>query len=171
LALSAGNDLEERDVAGIDRHVAVCPTCREAWQSLRRAQQALEQVSAAPVVEPTTLVCRPTGSVWPSVARHLRSIDAQAAAPDWRGWLPSLALAAACVAVVVVAIPESSFNPETARRRDLRVVAPELFVGETDPATLSRLPIERFRGGEGDFEAGRGDFPLLLPVRDEPRSF
>jgi hypothetical protein len=129
LALSAGNDLEERDLAGAHRHLAVCPTCREVWQGLRQSQQVLEQAVAVPVADPgAPAIHRPAGSVWPTVSRHLRSIDAQAAAPNWRGWLPTGALAAACMAVVVVALPDSPTASSIARRRDLPVSFTYIFV-------------------------------------------
>jgi hypothetical protein len=178
LALSAGNDVEERDLAGTERHLAVCPACREVWQGLRQSQQVLEQVVAAPVADLGAIASHgPAGSVWPppaiwpSVARHLRTIDARASAPNWRGWLPSAALAAACLAVVMVALPESPSASITARRRDLPVTFPKLFVGAFDPAYLSHLKITRFPDADGD-EGGAGDrFPQPLQVHEEPRSF
>ena len=108
LALRAGNDLEERESSFAERHVAVCPSCREAWTGLTAAQQALEQVRAAPV----EAAVRPA-SVWPAVARHIRSVDEQAA-PTWRGWIPAAALAAACLAVVMVVIPDTPLGSDTA---------------------------------------------------------
>ncbi len=172
LALSAGNDVEERDLAGVQRHLAVCPSCREVWQGLRQSQRALEQVVAAPVADPGSPTSPSTsGSVWPAVSRHLRTIDAQVAAPDWRGWLPSAALAAACLAVIMVALPEPVSGPSTARRRDLPPILWDLTVGVDDTNTLSKLPIERFRAKDGD-EGGFGDrFPQSLPIIQEPRSF
>jgi hypothetical protein len=179
LALSAGNDSEERDLAGAERHLAVCPACREAWQGLCQSQQVLEQVVAAPVADPRLVASeRPAGSVWPppsiwpAVSRHLRTIDAQATAPNWRGWLPSAALAAACVSVVMMAIPDSPSGPNTARRRDLPVTFPKLFVGGFDPGSLSHLPITRFPDADRDDAEGFGGrFPQPLPSREEPRSF
>jgi hypothetical protein len=172
LALSAGNDLEERDLAGAHRHLAVCPTCREVWQGLRQSQRVLEQAVSVPVADPgAPAIHRPVGSVWPTVSRHLRSIDAQAAAPNWRGWLPTGALAAACVAVVMVALPDSPSAPSIARRRDLPVTFPKLFVGGFDTGSLSHLPITHFPDAD-DEGVGIGDrFPQPLPVREEPRSF
>src|SRR5215471_3312020 len=114
LALSAGNDLDERDQALAQRHLAVCPKCREAWQGLQRSQDVLERVCAAPAVDQGKSPGWSQGSLWPTVARHLRSIDTQAAAPDWRGWLPAGALAAACLAVVIVSLPDPSSGNRTA---------------------------------------------------------
>ncbi|MGE5195228.1 MAG: hypothetical protein ACM3U2_22265 [Deltaproteobacteria bacterium] len=168
LALSAGNDVEERDLAGAQRHLAVCPQCREVWQALRQSQQVLEQVRAAPAEgkgSPTP--GWPAPSLWPTVARHVRAIDAQGAAPDWRGWLPAGALAAACVAVVMVALPDLSPGPATARRRDARrTVAPQFFIS-SDSETLNRQPVMIYR----DRETDQDRLPQLLRPRDEPRSF
>src|SRR5262245_55938761 len=105
LALAAGNDVEERDLAGAHRHLAACPHCREVWQGLKLSQQALEQTRTAPAeVSADPGSAWPSRSIWPAVARHARAIDEQAAVsngkgPNWRGWLPAGALAAACLAV------------------------------------------------------------------------
>ena len=93
MALSSGNDLVARDVPATERHLAVCPRCREVRERLKQSQQALERVSAP-------LEREKPGSLWPGVARHILVIDEQVVAPNWRSWLPAGALAAACLAVV-----------------------------------------------------------------------
>jgi len=98
LALSAGNDLDERELAQAHRHLAACPHCREVWQGLKQSQQIFERISSAPAER--------LPSVWPGVARHVRTIDAQPAHADWRGWLPAGALAAASLAIVVISLPQ-----------------------------------------------------------------
>src|SRR5579871_5587034 len=100
LALWAGNDLDERDAGGIERHLAVCPQCREIRQGLHQAQQVLE------AVRPTGAADRQLStSVWPGVSRHIRSFNEAAVSGSWREWLPTGALAAACVAMIAALVP------------------------------------------------------------------
>lgn len=100
LALWAGNDLEDRDAAGVERHLAVCPQCREVRQGLHRSQLALDAIR--PVAVPESQL---ESSVWPGVSRHIRSIEGPSVAPGWRVWLPTGALAAACVAMIAALVP------------------------------------------------------------------
>lgn len=100
LALWAGCDLDERDAAGVERHLAVCPQCRDVRVGLHQSLQALD--SARPEAAPESL---PSISVWPGVSRHIRSIDELSGASGWRDWLPSGVLAAACVAMISVLLP------------------------------------------------------------------
>ncbi|MBI3865972.1 MAG: zf-HC2 domain-containing protein [Planctomycetia bacterium] len=105
LALAADNDLNERDASGVERHLAVCPQCREVRKGLLQAQQAFDL--ARPSAEPGNL---PAASVWPGVSRHIRAIDAVPAAPGWYDWLPTGALAAACLALLAVLLPSLRFG-------------------------------------------------------------
>src|SRR5262245_33542408 len=98
LALLAGSDFEDVLPPQTQRHLAVCPHCRETWQGLRHSQRVLEQLSVARMEGEGPFVSEPDSdrsqsserrSLWPGVAQHLRAIDEQSTAPDWRGWLPS----------------------------------------------------------------------------------
>ena len=170
LALAAGNDLEERDLAGAQRHLAVCPQCREVWQGLRQTQQALERVRSSPMAEQGASAADwPAPSLWPTVARQVRAIDAQAAQANWRGWLPAGALAAACLAIVMVALPDFPPASNTARYRDPRVIVPQQFVIQSDPETLSKLPVIIY--SDPDRASSQDSGPQPLTPRDEPRSF
>jgi hypothetical protein len=141
LALSAGNDVEERDLTGARRHLAVCPACREVWQGLQLSQQALEQVRAAPV-DNSAGPAWPNRSIWPAVARDLRVIDERAAAPNWRGWLPSGALVAACLAVVIVSLPDASPIADNTRYRSPLVVLPQHVLNEVDAGGRRAFPLD-----------------------------
>ena len=156
LALSAGNDVEERDLAGARRHLAVCPGCREVWQGLQLSQQALEQVRAVPVEAPGA--AWPNRSLWPAVARDLRMIDDQAAAPNWRGWLPAGALAAACLAVVMVSLPDASPVANNTRYRSPLVVLPRHVLNEVDAGGRRAFPDDE-------------ETPEPLPRLEQYRSF
>jgi hypothetical protein len=178
LALSAGNDFEVLPSAETQRHLAVCPHCRETWQGLRRAQQVLERVSATRVAGESPAVSDQPGeatlpaSVWPGVARHLKVIDEQWAAPNWRGWLPTAALAAACVAVVVVTIPDSRFNGGIAENRRPLVVYPQPVLDGLNGPGFRYFPRPSFADSDRDQRAlDHDDAVQFLPADDEPRSF
>src|SRR5690348_433576 len=89
LALSAGIDFEERPSLETQRHLAICPHCREVWQRLRDSQRLLERLSVARFEGESPAVSDgPQGperaSVWNGMAQHLRLIDKQGTTPDWR---------------------------------------------------------------------------------------
>jgi hypothetical protein len=141
LALSAGNDVEERDLAGVQRHVAMCPRCREVWQGLKLSQQALEEVRGAPIDAPGS--AWPNRSIWPAVARQVQVIDEQAAAAsDWRGWLPAGALATACLAVVMVSLPDAAPVADNARYRSPLVVLPQHAAAEFNAGGRRAIRLE-----------------------------
>src|SRR5258708_18616727 len=126
LALSGGSDVEGPECPNAQRHLAGCPHCREVWKGLQQSQRVLERVSAEPVAGGIAPADGwPARSVWPGLARHLQAIDEQAVAPDWRGWLPSGALAAACLAVVMVALPEAPFSVNTTNIDSPTVIQPQ----------------------------------------------
>jgi hypothetical protein len=166
LALSAGSDAEGPECPNAQRHLAVCPHCREVWKGLQQAQRVLERVSAEPVAGGLPRAEGwPARSVWPGVARHLQTIDEQAVAPGWRGWLPSGALAAACLAVVMVALPEAPFSVNTANVDSPTVIQPQPvgsvgFRPERRPVWVREVP-----------DVGHEQIPLPLEGGDEPRSF
>jgi hypothetical protein len=166
LALSAGSDAQGPESPNAQRHLAVCPRCREVWKGLQQAQRVLERVSAEPVAGGLSRAEGwPAPSVWSGVARHLPIIDEQAVAPDWRGWLPSGALAAACLAIVMVALPEAPLSVNTANIDSPTVIQPQPvgMVGrrpERGPAWVRELP-----------DVGHERIPQPLEVGDEPRSF
>jgi len=164
LALSAGNDMEERELAGVDRHLAVCPQCREVWQGLKLSQQALEQVRAAPTGRAAAGgAVVPNRSIWPAVARHVRMIEEQAAAPNWRGWLPSGALAAACLAVVIVSLPEAPRVADNPRYRNPMVVLPQHVFSEIDAGARLSFPISPLPDADG--EENQDALPRAYPFR------
>ena len=179
LALSGGNDnyVEERPSPRTQRHLAVCPRCRETWQGLRHSQRVLERVSVSPVEEkqPTESagVFGPDrSSIWPDVARQLRVIDEEAAAPNWRGWLPAGALAAACLAIIVVATaPDQQLGFRTVDSRRPVVIYPQPASATADGVGYQRYR-EPVAEEEGDVPArGVRHSGKMLKGDDEPRSF
>jgi anti-sigma factor RsiW len=97
LALLVGQDLDVVAQLEAERHVATCPQCREHLQSLRSGQRVLQQARTqqpSPVAEES--------SVWSGVSRQMRALDERSGRSNWRGWLPAVALAAACLTVTVI---------------------------------------------------------------------
>lgn len=122
LALWAGSDLEQRECQVVERHLAVCPGCRQVWDDLQRSQQVLEK--ARPLLldaQERPLAAWPVdafaaASLWPAVERHIRLIDAttnasvnisnRVALANWRDWLPAGAVVAACLGIIVLNLPQ-----------------------------------------------------------------
>jgi hypothetical protein len=105
------------------------------------------------------------------VARHLRVIDEQSSAPNWRGWLPAGALVAACLGIVLVTIPDPRFGVRTAENREPRVIYSQPALDESQG-----LGFQRSLGTVPEWdrdrpEVGRESPVQLLPGDDEPRSF
>ena len=97
LALLVGQDLDVVAQVEAERHVATCPDCRVHLQSLRSGQQVLQQ---ARTQSPSNVA--EEASVWGGVSRQIRVLDERAGRANWRGWLPAVALAAACLTVTVI---------------------------------------------------------------------
>jgi hypothetical protein len=166
LALSAGSDLEGRECASAQRHLAVCPRCREVWQGLVRSQRVLERVSAEPAPGRLAPGVLKPASIWPGIQRHLQTIDAEVLAPDWRGWLPSGALAAACLAIVMVALPDPPGGVNTAGPDSPMTIRPQPVVGAV-PRHSERHPVWIRESPE----FGNEFIPQPPEGRDQPRSF
>jgi len=167
LALSAGNDLEERELPGAERHLAVCPRCREVWERLRHSQQVLERVSAAPVEDRAS-----PASIWPAVARHIRVIDEQTVQTNWRAWLPAGALAAACLAIVLVALPDDQYGSGLSNEGASVVHSPQRFISGSVGRNPQRVPRMVFPDPDRDSsDFGHEHRPQILDDGDEPRSF
>jgi hypothetical protein len=95
IALWAGGDLDDRQIAQLERHVAVCPDCREYRQRMSGSLQVLHNPG---VSESSGL----HDSVWPGVESRL-SVQSQIEArraERLNRWLPAAAIAAACLAVI-----------------------------------------------------------------------
>lgn len=97
LALLVGQDLDTVARVEAERHVATCPDCRAHLQSLRSGQRVLLQAR-----KQTPAAVTEEASVWGGVSRQIRVLDERAGRTNWRGWLPAVALAAACLTVTVI---------------------------------------------------------------------
>ncbi|HET6327969.1 MAG TPA: hypothetical protein VFG04_25020 [Planctomycetaceae bacterium] len=92
LALLIGNDLDGSSVGEIQKHLGQCAGCREHLQQLSSCLEVL-QVPAAGAF-------RADGeSLWPRISVRLASPSAGQKPHRLSGWAPTLAVAAACLAM------------------------------------------------------------------------
>jgi anti-sigma-K factor RskA len=98
--------LTELESEVFERHLASCGACRQDFESLRVAAEALPR-AVEPVTPPPSLKKSLMEAVWAEA--RLREQEAPAR-PRWRQWLPSLdlrpavALGMACVLAIGIAI-------------------------------------------------------------------
>jgi predicted anti-sigma-YlaC factor YlaD len=96
LALLVGNDLEPAAVDQVRKHLDQCDCCRRHFDRLTAAQEALQtpgEGAWSATVE----------SLWPKLSLRLASATAGSKPHRLNGWAASLAVAAACTAMVWVA--------------------------------------------------------------------
>ena len=113
LALAAGQDLNPQDQDALNRHLAVCPDCRQHWRNLQDSTDVLQQVSAGDE--------HFGPSLWPDLEARLNArrqpvIESERATPA--GWLPVIAMALATAATIAFALSTPVFDldaPSVAR--------------------------------------------------------
>jgi hypothetical protein len=162
LALWVGNDLEQRECQVAERHLAVCLGCRQVWERLQQSQQVLERVRSAPFEEQKSAVSTWRVSVWPWVARHVRSMNEEVVSSSWRNWLPAGAVAAACLGIIVVTLPEGPTGDSVS----LPVVMSSPATFGPNPRHLGPFPLGLYR--EGNQARHERAAPV---VDDDPPSF
>lgn len=102
IALDVGQDLAGPEGEGVRQHVSGCAHCQTHWERVRAGHQALEEVRTRTAGENAS-----HPSLWPDLRERLLARQ-QVLLPRPRvrqpvnGWLPIGALAAACIAVLVV---------------------------------------------------------------------
>ena len=109
IALWAGNDLDETDRLSLQRHVEACPDCRE-YQAQMQALMRL--VDECPLREQADEASKSalSDSLWPSLSSHLVSLPFRNS-DRFNGWIPAVAVAAVCLAMLMVASPQGTFPP------------------------------------------------------------
>lgn len=166
MALHVGQDVDGGSAGGgsaaeLRQHIAGCPSCRQHWYGLQQSQRALRSPQ-------TEVVSR--GSLWPGISARLPARRE----PSFNGWIPALAMAAACLAVFAL-----SANPSAEPVRDrppipvLQVDAPTIhpgmeFAPRRDPlfdALGERLP-QDFRWSS---PPPRGGLENTIPFDGPPR--
>lgn len=128
IALWVGNDLDEQASQRLQRHLATCPRCRDHWLDLKRSLDVLQCVEGTPEG-------LPLGEVWPSVAARIARRGHQASLQRFNGWLPAVAVAVACLAVVVLT-EDASMPPEPIEQvpiADMPLAAPVRIASDAEP--------------------------------------
>ena len=110
IALWAGHDLDESDLSELHAHLQVCPGCRGYLEDMRALLRLMEECPLRNEVEE---VSPREISLWPSLASRLVSIPAPRT-DRFNGWVPAVAVAAVCFAMVLVASPPHLLSPENA---------------------------------------------------------
>ncbi len=134
LALLAGNDLDAVTRLEVERHIVTCPECRAHWQELQSSHQALEQSRGTAVVASSE-----TNSVWVDVQRQIRVVDERSRRGSWRGWLPAVAMTAACLAIVLITsdiLRESTTPPEFTQQPAYSPGTPVSFPTSAQPTIV-----------------------------------
>jgi hypothetical protein len=97
IALWIGEDLPDRSRREeLRRHVSACSGCRTHYKQLKGTLQVLEHADREQTYDVSD-------SVWPELARRIEQQSQPGSRPArFNGWLPFVAMTAACVALVVV---------------------------------------------------------------------
>jgi len=97
IALWIGEDLPDRSRRDqLRRHVSACADCRRHYKRLKGTLQVLEHADREQTFDVSD-------SVWPELARRIQqNSEARSRGARFNGWLPFVAMTAACVALVVV---------------------------------------------------------------------
>lgn len=199
LALWVGGDLNETSMLELERHVAVCPSCRALREGLSASHTALQAVAAAPTVgaardESTRREAnrpRPASdsSIWPAVSARIARSE-QSRSQRFNGWVPAMAVSAACVAILFVAVQNATQSTRGFRQQDdswqqpiplTPAVAPPPFVSpgtsDVEPSTVPhatpfRRPDPRQQEFQNRLRQLERDFgPMELRFQDRGVTF
>lgn len=106
LALWAGGDLNPLEVADLQSHLAICPTCGERLQQLQRARTALEHS------DPQATYLEQPRSLWPEVNRRITAALATPRVPVYRQkWVWRTAGASLLMVVTWIVWPRGPIAP------------------------------------------------------------
>lgn len=95
IALFVGNDLQEPSARELEQHVTKCPECADHLARLRQTIQVFDQIDAG-------LDAAPHKSLWPGIERQVRHMRLAAQQGRFNGWVPAMAIAAACLMIAYV---------------------------------------------------------------------
>jgi len=108
LALWVGKDLEDKGRRiELKRHLAVCPQCRDSHKQLRGAMSVLHQTDDGKIIAPSK-------SVWPSVSAGIAYHEESHRLNRFNGWVPAMAVTAACLTLLLFSYQRTSFNSPAA---------------------------------------------------------
>lgn len=123
LALCVGEDLPDAARReSLRQHVAHCPGCRAHYKRLRGTLRVLESSDRDRTYDVG-------GSLWPQLSNRIRRLEeAPQPASRFNGWLPFVAVTAAC-AMLVVAMDLQ--GPAPAQPHGVRPIARDMFSGSS----------------------------------------
>lgn len=123
LALCVGEDLPDAARReSLKQHVAQCPGCRAHYKRLRGTLRVLESSDRDRTYDVG-------GSLWPQVSHRIRRLEeAPQLASRFNGWLPFVAVTAAC-AMLIVAMDIQ--GPAPVQPHGLRPYARDMFSGSS----------------------------------------
>ncbi|MBL8849286.1 MAG: hypothetical protein JNG89_06360 [Planctomycetaceae bacterium] len=171
LALCVGEDLPEAARReSLRQHVAQCPGCRAHYKRLRGMQRVLESSDRNRTYDVG-------GSLWPQLSNRIRRLDeSPGPASRFNGWLPFVAVTAACAMLVVVMdlrAPSSGHSPSTEAIPRSMLPGPSMFPGTSQHQGQNTfLPVGRSQQGHAmyDLESAEphGTQPAQLKVHEPP---
>lgn len=112
IALWAGNDLDETDLPCLQRHLEACPECREYKEQMHALMQLVEECPLRDEVDEASKSAV-EHSLWPSLSTRL--VETPPRRSDrFNGWVPAVAVAVVCLAMVLIASPPQASSPHEA---------------------------------------------------------
>lgn len=130
LALGAGQDLTEADIAAsVEHHLHQCPLCRRKQSDLQSTLNLLAEAQLMP---------DPRRRLWPRVSQRLAELELRPRFLRFNVWVPTTLAAAACLLMVsVVAVEFQRHNErdlfgqpwQASSQRDLFQSDPQFNVG------------------------------------------
>jgi hypothetical protein len=167
LALMIGNDLEPRTLEEVRTHLGQCVGCRKHFQQLSSALEVLQAPPRSWNLEHESL--------WPKLSTRLASSTAGQKPHRLTGWAPTLAVAAACLAMFwVVSSQWPSVGPAQPADFQTQPVgqgpvfgAPRQLRGNVDPRNRRSAedPIRTDRSSsESDMMRMKGRGPSSIPL-------
>jgi hypothetical protein len=151
IALWVGNDLDEQAEPALRQHVAQCSQCRCFRRELERSIQVLQEADGSAENAPRSPDLQ--DSLWPELDVRIAARQS-AVTGRFNGWLPALAVSAACL--MILAFSKNTPSPFAGHRPDDSF---EALAGGDSP--LSRPVQDRMLGNVPD-ETFLVPFPLRV---------
>jgi len=131
LALCVGEDLPDAARReSLRQHTAQCPGCRAHYKRLRSTLRVLESSDRDRTYDVG-------GSLWPQVSHRIRRMEeAPGPASRFNGWLPFVAVTAACAMLIVVMDVR---NPVPSHAPSTKTVARDMIPGQSLLPDLPQL--------------------------------
>jgi anti-sigma factor RsiW len=126
MALAVGEDLPQAEAVELNRHLATCSTCQQAWSKHQACFTALQSSRVEPVVS------LPKTTVWPGLARRIQRRALTPHRVVLNGWIGSLVVMSASILVFVFSLEEEEYVKPTRPRRVIVTGTP--VVHPPDPA-------------------------------------